>query len=112
MIPPGAFLQVTEEAKPGFEKAFLRADSRDRGQHGTRAEMWGYHYDYRSAAATAVKSTSHQKHYLVHASLDQLGLVDTGCLSLLVLHVSVRPASASVADWGLVDLRWAMLVAA
>lgn len=58
---------------------------------------------------TAVKSTSHQKHYLVHTSLDQLGLVDTGCLSLLVLHVSARPASASVAGWGLVDLRWAML---
>lgn len=55
MIPPGAFLQVTEEAKPGFEKAFLRADSRDRGQHGTRAEMWGYHYDYRSAAANSCK---------------------------------------------------------
>lgn len=61
---------------------------------------------------TAVKSASHQKHYLVHASLDQLGLVDTGCLSLLVLHISARPASASVTGWGLVDLRWATLVVA
>lgn len=61
---------------------------------------------------TAVNSASHQKRYLVHASLDQLGLVDTGYLHWLVLHVSARHASASVAGWGLADLRWAVLVVA
>lgn len=55
---------------------------------------------------------SRKKHYLAYASLDQLGLDDTGWLSELVLYVTARHAKASVATWGLASLRWAMVVVA